>query len=333
MATTTISSSAHDSMVHTAELDYYGRRLATGSSDRSIRVFSIEPSAPTTANTQEASQDTHRLTATLTAHESAVWSVAWSSPKFGTILASSGYDGRVIIHRESQPSASQQQQQQQQSGAGGRWEKIYEFTLHTASVNLVAWSPAEIGCHLAAASSDGNVSVLTFENNSFSHVIFPAHGMGVNSVSWAPATLPGALTSAGTGAGELQRRLVTGGSDSMVKIWSYNATAQSYDNVATLKGHGDWVRDVAWSPSPLSKTYVASASQDRSVRIWTLPAGGNVEDSNAWKCETLEFEVVVWRVSWSMSGNVLAVAGGDNRVSLWKEKLKGGWQCIKTIDE
>ncbi|KAK5739802.1 GTPase-activating protein S13 [Elasticomyces elasticus] len=311
MATTTISSSAHDSMVHTAELDYYGRRLATGSSDRSIRVFSIEPSAPTTVNTQEASQDTHRLTATLTAHESAVWSVAWSSPKFGTILASSGYDGSVIIHRESQPSASQQQQQQQ-GGAGGRWEKIYEFTLHTASVNLVAWSPAEIGCHLAAASSDGNVSVLTFENNSFSHVIFPAHG---------------------TGAGELQRRLVTGGSDSTVKIWSYNATAQSYDNVATLKGHGDWVRDVAWSPSPLSKTYVASASQDRSVRIWTLPAGGNVEDANAWKCETLEFEVVVWRVSWSMSGNVLAVAGGDNRVSLWKEKLKGGWQCIKTIDE
>jgi protein transport protein SEC13 len=47
----------------------------------------------------------------------------------------------------------------------------------------------------------------------------------------------------------------------------------------------------------------------------------------------LDFDVVVWRVSWSMAGNVLAVSGGDNRVSLWKEKLRGGWECVKTIEE
>ena len=52
-----------------------------------------------------------------------------------------------------------------------------------------------------------------------------------------------------------------------------------------------------------------------------------------YKSEVLEFEVVVWRCSWSMAGNVLAVSGGDNRVSLWKEKLRGGWECVKTIEE
>jgi protein transport protein SEC13 len=322
MATQVISSSAHDDMIHDAVLDYYGRRLATCSSDKTIKIFDIEPAAASSSNQQQQQQqpDQHRLTATLTGHEGAVWCVAWSHPKFGTILASSSYDGRILIWREQ----------------SAQWQRIYEFTLHTASVNLVAWSPAEVGCHLASASSDGSVSVLTFDNNTFSHVIFPAHGLGVNSVSWAPATLPGQLMSAqapGKGAAEVQRRFVTGGSDNLVKLWQYNATTQSYDNTTTLAGHSDWVRDVAWSPTPLSKQYIASASQDHTVRVWTLPSGEDVGNASAWKNEELNFEVVVWRVSWSMAGNVLAVSGGDNRVSLWKEKLRGGWECIKTIEE
>jgi hypothetical protein len=53
-----------------------------------------------------------------------------------------------------------------------------------------------------------------------------------------------------------------------------------------------------------------------------------------WTSVTLPtFDAVAWRVSWSLSGNVLAVSTGDNRVSLWKEKLSGGWECIKTIEE
>lgn len=306
-----ISSSAHDDIIHDAVLDYYARRLATCSSDKTIKIFSIDSST---------TPATHTLTSTLTGHEGAVWCAAWSHPKFGSILASSSYDGRILIWREQPP---------------GQWQRIYEFTLHTASVNIVAWSPSEVGCHLAAASSDGNVSVLTFDNNTFSHTIFPAHGLGVNSVSWAPAVLPGQLTSAQTPGKqpEPQRRFVTGGSDNLVKIWGFNTTTATYENVCTLRGHTDWVRDVAWSPTPLSKQYIASASQDKTVRVWTLPSGSDVADASAWKEEQIELDVVVWRVSWSMAGNVLAVSGGDNRVSLWKEKLKGGWELVKTIEE
>ena len=140
--------------------------------------------------------------------------------------------------------------------------------------------------------------------------------MGVNAVSWSPALAPGQLTSASL-AGQPQaplRRFVTGGSDSLVKLWSHNATTNSYDNICTLTGHTDWVRDVAWSPTPLSKSYIASASQDHTVRIWTCAAGADQADASNWKSEVLEFEVVVWRCSWSMAGNVLAVSGGDNRM-------------------
>jgi len=42
---------------------------------------------------------------------------------------------------------------------------------------------------------------------------------------------------------------------------------------------------------------------------------------------------VIWRVSWSITGNVLAVSGGDNKVTLWKESLEGEWKPIYSMDE
>jgi len=42
---------------------------------------------------------------------------------------------------------------------------------------------------------------------------------------------------------------------------------------------------------------------------------------------------VTWRVSWSLSGNVLAVSGGDNKVTLWKEDLKGNWEMVREVTE
>ena len=102
---------------------------------------------------------------------------------------------------------------------------------------------------------------------------------------------------------------------------------KTYKPTHTLEGHTDWVRDVAWSPSILSKSYIASASQDKTVRIWT-----STVDSQ-WESQKLEFDNVLWRVSWSLSGNILAVSGGDDKVSLWKENLKGQWEKIKDIEE
>jgi protein transport protein SEC13 len=45
-----------------------------------------------------------------------------------------------------------------------------------------------------------------------------------------------------------------------------------------------------------------------------------------------KFPEVLWRVSWSVSGHLLAVSGGDNKVSLWKQNLEGQWEVtIKTL--
>lgn len=215
----------------------------------------------------------------------------------------------------------------------GTWQKIFDFPLHKASVNAIAWSPHEVGCLLACASSDGSVSVLEFRDNSFDHATFPAHGLGVNSVSWAPATVPGSVVSPPQTVSPTtaaQRRFATGGCDNLVRIWAFDPTTGTYrQDGEPLAGHTDWVRDVAWSPTVLHKSYVASAGQDRTVRIWTNTGG----EGGAWQAKVIPFDSVVWRVSWSLSGNVLAVSGADNKVTLWKETLRGEWDLIKTISE
>jgi protein transport protein SEC13 len=211
-----------------------------------------------------------------------------------------------------------------------QWQRVFDFAHHTASVNIISWSPHESGCLLACASSDGNVSVLEFKDNSMEHQIFQAHGVGVNSVSWAPSTAPGSLVSSNPGPAGGVRRFVTGGSDNVLKLWAFDQASQSYKQEREpLTGHTDWVRDVAWSPTVLQKSYIASASQDKTVRIWT----SDPAHPGQWNSKVLNFDVVLWRVSWSLSGNVLAVSGGDNKVSLWKENLRGEWECVKTIEE
>ncbi len=66
--------------------------------------------------------------------------------------------------------------------------------------------------------------------------------------------------------------------------------------------------------------------------IWT---NEGASFGGTWTPKTLHtFDDVAWHVSWSVSGNMLAVSGGDNKVTLWKESLAGGeWTCISDLDK
>ncbi|KAJ7209511.1 WD40-repeat-containing domain protein [Mycena pura] len=322
---------AHEDMIHDAQLDYYGKRLATCSSDRTVKVFDV------------VEGDTQKVGKTLTGHTGPVWQVAWAHPKFGNILASCSYDGKVLIWKEQQSPSNT-----------NMWTKIREHTLHTASVNSVSWAPHELGAILACASSDGKLSVLTFKNDDqWLADIFPGHAIGCNAVSWAPAAPPGSLIT--PAAHHLQsipsalppappapsKRFASAGCDNLVRIWGYREDQQAWVEEEILEGHTDWVRDVAWAPSVgLARSYIATASQDRTVCVWVKDA-----PNGQWVRSVLDpastgdgpatggkFPDVVWRVSWSLAGNLLAVSCGDGKVTLWKENLKGVWECVSDMN-
>ena len=219
----------------------------------------------------------------------------------------------------------------------GKWSRIAEHTVHKASVNSISWAPQEYGALLLCASSDGNVSIVEFKDDgTTSSSLIEAHRVGVNSASWAPVSFTDstATPSTNNNTPQLQtqiKRFVTGGCDNLVKIWNFDHESKTYTLQETLEGHKDWVRDVAWSPSSLIRSYIASASQDKNVIIWTQE-----NNQGPWKKTLLKqekFPDVCWRVSWSFSGNVLAVSSADNKITLWKENLQGSWDSAGEVDQ
>jgi len=328
---------SHEDMIHDAQLDYYGKRLATCSSDRTIKIFEVVDGEPQRQVGGEVLQG----------HTGPVWQVAWAHPKYGNILASCSYDGRVFVWKH-QPAGSLPQAYGVPATGSASWTRIKEHNLHTASVNSVSWAPHELGPMLACASSDGKLSVLTFKNDGTADAdIFNAHPIGCNAVSWAPATVPGSLTSTNVpGQPALVRRFASAGCDNLVRIWGYQDDKKAWVEEAQLDGHTDWVRDVAWAPNiGLPRQYIATASQDRTVLIWTQDSpqsswtksalNPNLSTSAAPGAQVPssfgKFPDVVWRVSWSLAGNILAVSCGDGKVTLWKENLKGTWECVSEM--
>ncbi len=44
------------------------------------------------------------------------------------------------------------------------------------------------------------------------------------------------------------------------------------------------------------------------------------------------FDAPVWRVSWSVTGSIMAVSTGDHKVSLWKQQVDESWAQLSDID-
>ncbi|KAK0398530.1 hypothetical protein QR680_002636 [Steinernema hermaphroditum] len=289
----------HRDVIHDAQLNFYGTRLATCSHDRVVKIFEIKQNG-----------QSYQM-ADLTGHDGPVWQVTWAHPKFDNVLASCSHDRKVIVWKEM----------------NGKWPKIYEYNQHEASINSICWAPQEYGLILACASTDNNISILEFmPDRTWNPVkIQDAHKNGVNAVSWAPAAPTAPITQPGVQRPPM--RIVSAGNDKMVKIWK--RTDNDWVQEAVLEGHDEWVRDVAWAQTVAQGcATIASCGLDKRVIIWRCK---NLDSKN-WTPVVLPlFEDALTHVSWSLFGTVLAVSGADNKISMWSEQGPDEW--VKMISD
>eukprot|EP00919_Chromeraceae_sp_WS-2016_P055515 GHVR01131974.1.p1 GENE.GHVR01131974.1~~GHVR01131974.1.p1 ORF type:complete len:304 (-),score=103.40 GHVR01131974.1:79-990(-) len=263
----------HTDSIQDAQLDYYGKRLATCASDHIIRIWDV--------SSAQAS-----FVAELKGHTGPVWQVAWAHPRFGNILGTCSYDKKVIIWKEVRQ---------------GSFEPIHEYTDHIGSVNTITFGPEEVGLHVICGSSDGWVSVLSYCNGRgmWDRNSFETHTLGVNAVCCSPCL--------GTPDGTMKTvSIVTGGRDNRVCLWNLNPTTNTWEESLPKMppGHRAWVRDVVWQPSTGATQTIVTCGNDKEVLLWTR------ENQTApWKvktCTNLSEKCI--RASWSMTGDLLAVA-------------------------
>ena len=169
-------------------------------------------------------------------------------------------------------------------------------------------------------------------------------------MSWAPAAHIG-----GVEQGRYVKRIAVAGSDGHVRLYrgqqyadgevwqreagpaddgSGSSSSAAFPTPPTAPApspHKEWLRDVAWSPaSGVGVNTLVSCSDDGVLAIWSQAAAGG-----PWGLQVLPtFESAVWRVSWSVTGHLLAVSCADNSVTLWKlDVASSSWQQISAVPD
>ncbi|CAG8666159.1 15106_t:CDS:2, partial [Acaulospora morrowiae] len=133
-----IFDSAHDDLIHDVAYDFYGKRLATCSSDQKVKVW-------------EYNQDNKwELVDSWKAHDSSVLKVSWAHPEFGQVLATCSFDRTIHIWEEQEHEAR---------NSGKRWINKATLRDSTSSVQDIEFAPNFWGLKLASCTADGTLRI------------------------------------------------------------------------------------------------------------------------------------------------------------------------------
>ena len=270
---------AHSGMVNSVAFSPDGGLLASGSSDKTIKLWSLPDG---------------RLQATLDGQGNFVRSVAFSPD--GRFLATGGVDktvklwslpdGKSHITLEGHGNSVMSvvfTPDGKLLASGDYDNKIKLWSLpdgklqatlngHTHFVNSIAFSP--VGRLLASGSLDKTVKLWSIPDG-WLRATLRGHGEGVNSVAFSPDG----------------RLLASCSRDKTIKLWSLSenellTTPEGYivkirkmiaellwpeDRLqATLEGHGDRVNSIAYSRDG---SFLTSGSDDKTIKLWLMPEG------------------------------------------------------------
>ena len=158
------------------ETDFYCRKLAVGTSLGKIYIFENINGA--TSKTSE-----------IIAHVGPIYKLSWSHPSFGPILASCGFDKKVILFKIE----------------NYKLEKLYEYDMHDNCVKILKFSPSSNRLLLVSGDLNGNIITCEYLDKNFILKKLFGHDFGVNSIDFLDET-----------------NFVTCGNDNLIKIWNYS---------------------------------------------------------------------------------------------------------------
>lgn len=316
---TQIIHSMHLDYVHWVSFDTYGRRVATCSGDRFVRVWDLTDSGEWT------------LAAHWQAHRGSVTSLCWAHPEFGSIMATCGSDHEAKIWEERSNTTNTM---------SSRWTLRASLTEARRGVTCLEFAPRHWGLKLAVGSADGCVRIyeavdimnlsqwpLAAALQSFDE----GSKLGCTCLSWCNGRFE-------------PPTLVAGGSH--LVIYRYSEAARAWQPLLQLPApaKGD-VLDVAWAPNVGRRFHYIASAENQQLRIYKLrreAAGGDTkngdtdkgssQNSKHLKLESSQtIDANAWRCQWNVTGTVLASSGDGGMVQLWKPDLDGNFVCVSKV--
>jgi WD40 repeat protein len=289
----------HESWVLSVTFCFDGRRIASGSNDKTVRVWDTETGAEirllrghTEKVTSVAfSPDGRRIASgsndntvrvwdtetgaefrVLRGHEYAVTSIAFSPD--GRRIASGSNDNTVRVWDT-------------ETGA-----EIRQLSGHTWIVASVSFSRDGRWIASGGGTQDRTVRVWDAQTGDQLHVL-RGHGDGVTSVSFSR---DGRRIASGSGDFVSPR-------DCTVRLWDAETGAE----LRVLRGHESAVTSVAFSPDGRR---IATGSNDYTIRVWDAATGSELRLLRG-------HESCVKSVSFSPDGRRIATGSLDKTVRMW----------------
>lgn len=343
-STPQIFQSPHKDFIHDIAFDHYGRRIATCSADRTVKIFDLDENGEwTTADVGSGWK----------AHSSGVTSLSWAHPEFGQLLATSGADGLAMIWEERADSGSSgvnatagadQNPVFAAQSSVTRWTERARLTDARKSLSCVKFAPRHLRLQLATASADGVVRIYEAVD-----VMNLNQWLLKNSIEVEPDNTDLGVRCLDWCTGRFEPpTLVVGDSSGNVNIYRYSEASRNWGLYLRLDSHVNprkGVLDVAWSPD-VGRSYhlISSCGRDGLLRVHKLKKTSNSDGSSRSteernlspgleieSSQTLSTSDEVWRCSWNVTGTVLASSGDGGVVELWKSDFKGIFKCVSKV--
>ncbi|XP_012368414.1 nucleoporin SEH1 [Octodon degus] len=201
------------------------------------------------------------------------------------------------------------------------------------SVTDVKFAPKHMGLMLATCSADGIVriyeapDVMNLSQWSLQHEI--SCKLSCSCISWNPSSSRAHAPMIAVGSDDSSPNAMA-----KVQIFEYNENIRKYAKAETLLTVTDPVHDIAFAPN-LGRSFHTLAVATKDVRIFTLKpmrkeltsSGGPTKFEIHIVAQFDNHNSQVWRVSWNITGTVLASSGDDGCVRLWKANYMDNWKC------
>ena len=287
-----VAVSSGSDYVHDVSHNYNGNRLAMCTSAQQLMVWNKVG-------------DEWVLSATVQyAHNGPIWRLDWAHPEFGQILASCSEDRAIAIWSEYE----------------GGWKKRATLTDSPYAVTDVQFAPRTFGLKLAACCSDGAVRVYHaadplnlayWEVEDFSTVAKSTGG----AMGTATAAKDQGCTALAWCGSEDRERIAIACQSGYVKVFEKINRWSLVCERAVLQDAP--LKDCAWAPNLCrDNEWLAVCGNSDSVEILEFTTG---RVPTLTKLHTIPVgSGPVWRVSWNLTGTVLAVAPEKGQAQIWR---------------
>ncbi|MBN3868923.1 serine/threonine-protein kinase [Nostoc sp. JL33] len=271
----------HSSMVHAIAISPDGQFIASGSNDKTIKLWQLR-----------TGKLVRQLGRWSSGHSSMVHSVAFSP--ISSKLSYQGESGKSARIADLKWGVL----------ASGSWDntiKLWDVNTgkeirtligHANWVNSVAFSPD--GKFLASGSADCTIKVWQVHTGIEIQTI-TGHCDSVSSVAYSPRTP--------TTNSKDRQLLASASNDYTIKLWQ----VYTGKNICTLTGHSFFVNCIAFSEDG---EILASGSADNTIKLWHVNTGREIRT-------LIGHSDSVWSVAFSQDGQFLASGSWDNTIKLW----------------